>query len=181
MASLTSTDTTSTYSDGNLNYSTIYYYRVLAVSTAGVSPVGPAVSAETGAQPDALSAQSVNLSLTRQTSFTASVATFTDANVTTVAGRFVATINWGDGSVTVGTISGANGGFTVDGSHDYLKAGTFAIQVTVSMSEPDVASAAATGVSYVNAPPKRVVHRQAHANVHRVTKKKAKAAARRHR
>jgi hypothetical protein len=178
---LTTTDTTTTYSDFNLNYSTTYYYRVLAVSSAGVSPASSSVSAETLAQPDVLSAQSVILSLTRGSSFIGTVATFTDANATTGAGQLLATINWGDGQVTVGTVAGNDGNFTVDGSHTYLKVGSFAIQVSVSIFVPDMASASSTSTADVHAPSKHVVHRQARAVVHRVTKKKARQTPRRHR
>jgi len=176
---LTTTDTTTAYSDLNLNYSTTYYYRVLAVSSAGVSPVSSIVSAETGAQPDVLSAQSLILSLKRNSSFNGPVATFTDANATTSAGQFLATIKWGNGKVTVGTIAGNDGNFTVNGSHTYLKAGSFAIQVTVSMFVPDIASASSTSTADVNAPSKHVIHRQARPAAHRVTKKKARPATRR--
>ena len=40
------------FTDSGLNYSTIYYYRVLAVSSAGTSAASLAVGAVTSAQPD---------------------------------------------------------------------------------------------------------------------------------
>jgi hypothetical protein len=177
---LTTTDTTTTYSDLNLNYSTTYYYRVLAVSNAGVSSVSVTVSAETGVQPDVLLAQSLVLSLKRKSSFNGPVATFTDANATTSAGQFVATINWGNGrKVTVGTITGNDGNFAVVGSHTYLKAGSFSIHVTVSLSVPDIASTSATSTAEVIIPSKHVLHRQARPAAHRVTKPKPRPATRR--
>ncbi len=158
---LTTTDTTITYADANLNYSTLYYYRVLAVSSAGISPASSTVSVQTGVQPDVISAQTLILNLKRRSTYTGPVAMFTDANVTTSAGQFLATINWGNGNVTIGTISGNDGYFTIDGRHTYLKVGSFAIHVTVSMSVPDIASASAISTADVTIPSKHVLHRQA--------------------
>jgi hypothetical protein len=49
----------------------------------------------------------------------------------------VATIDWGDGSQTAGTIVPASGGaFNVTGSHSYAQAGTYTAKVTVDDSTP---------------------------------------------
>ena len=175
---LTTTDTTITYADLNLNYSTVYYYRVLAVSSAGISPAGSTVSAETGAQPDVLSAQSLILSLRRRSLYIGPVVTYRDVNATTGAGQFLATIHWGDGKVSVGTISGNDGYFTIDGRHTYLKVGSYAIHVTVSMSVPDRASASAITTADVTIPSKHVLHRQARL-ARRVSKAKPRPTKRR--
>src|SRR5262249_21809351 len=47
------------------------------------------------------------------------VASFTDDNVSDEASAFTATIDWGDGVTTTGTVVGANGSFTVEGGHTY--------------------------------------------------------------
>ena len=91
--------TATSFVDSGLGYSTIYYYRVLAVSSAGYSPPSAEVGVATKAQPDVLTGQSLTMNLTRAHSFTGPVATFTDLNVQTASGRFVATINWGNGTV----------------------------------------------------------------------------------
>ena len=58
---------------------------------------------------------------------------FTDANPTADAGDFSATINWGDGSSSTGTVSAASGGgFTVNGSHTYAEEGGYKATVTVN-------------------------------------------------
>jgi hypothetical protein len=60
------------------------------------------------------------------------VATFTDPNGTHT-GQYSATITWGDGAQTAGTISGpVNGVYTISGSHTYTEEGpeTLAISVT---------------------------------------------------
>jgi hypothetical protein len=65
------------------------------------------------------------------------VASFTDADPAGITSDYNATINWGDGSTTVGTIvdQGSPGGvhtFGVQGNHTYAEEGTFTITVTVT-------------------------------------------------
>jgi hypothetical protein len=71
------------------------------------------------------------------------VATFTDTDTAALAGDFVASINWGDGSTSPGTISGSNGSFAVTGGHTYAASGQDAIKVTVSDPSPGTAIATA--------------------------------------
>ncbi len=79
------------------------------------------------------------------------VATFTDAYQDTAATGYTATINWGDGtSSTSGTVSGANGTFSVQGSHIYATAANYPVSVSVS----DVGGGATgTGAAYVQPTP----------------------------
>jgi cyclophilin family peptidyl-prolyl cis-trans isomerase len=60
--------------------------------------------------------------------------TFSDTSVSSSASNspFTASINWGDGHVTTGTVTGSNGNFTVDGSNTYAEAGTDTVQVTIT-------------------------------------------------
>ena len=61
------------------------------------------------------------------------VASFTDANPGGAAGDFSATIDWGDGTHSNGTVVAlAGGGFAVDGSHTYLDIRTFTTTVTIN-------------------------------------------------
>src|SRR6516164_11705068 len=63
------------------------------------------------------------------------VATFSDANTNDVASDFTATVNWGDGTTEVGTVTGQNGSFTVavpGSTHVYSDQGTDTITVTVT-------------------------------------------------
>ena len=63
------------------------------------------------------------------------LATFTDPDLTAVAGDYTATINWGDGTpldTTSATITGSAGNFSVAGTHTYQEAGTFPVQVVVT-------------------------------------------------
>ena len=59
-------------------------------------------------------------------------ATFTDANPLATAADFTATINWGDGTTTTGTIVGSGTGpYTVNGVHTYATAGPFTVTTTI--------------------------------------------------
>jgi hypothetical protein len=66
------------------------------------------------------------------TAFTGTVATFTDDNPNAVPKDFTATITWGDGHTSPGTIAGpANGAFTVSGTNTFGTLGSFPISVLV--------------------------------------------------
>ena len=59
------------------------------------------------------------------------VATFEVPDSTDGAGEFQATIDWGDGSSSVGAVGGSNGVYQVVGGHTYAAAGNYSIQVEV--------------------------------------------------
>jgi hypothetical protein len=90
------------------------------------------------------------------------VGTFFDADPAGVPGDFVATINWGDGTASVGVVSQAGGAGTalaVRGTHAYLEEGTFLVIVTAVDTDgllppPGTRSVAAlvTTASVVDAP-----------------------------
>jgi hypothetical protein len=61
------------------------------------------------------------------------VASLTDANsYSSQAADFTATITWGDGTVSSGTVTGSSGSYHVSGSHTYLNAGTFSPNVIIN-------------------------------------------------
>jgi hypothetical protein len=89
----------------------------------------------------ALTANGTNLSATEGAAFTGPVATFNDRDPNAALGDYTATINWGDGQTSTGTIAlGATGGFVVSGSHTYADEGTYAVSVQIQ----DVGGAAIT-------------------------------------
>jgi hypothetical protein len=64
--------------------------------------------------------------------FSGTVATFTDPNTSDVASDFTASIAWGDGGTTPGTVTGSNGTFAIQGTYTYTSAGTYAATITVA-------------------------------------------------
>ena len=83
-------------------------------------------------QDAALSASAVSVAATAGVAFTGPVATFSDAAPGTSAGLYTATITWGDGHTSTGTVTGsAATGFTVSGSNTYASAGTFTPSVHI--------------------------------------------------
>ena len=61
------------------------------------------------------------------------VATFTDAGGPEVLSRYTATIDWGDGTTSAGTIgAGVNGVFSVTGTNTYATQGHFPVLVTLA-------------------------------------------------
>jgi hypothetical protein len=73
-----------------------------AAATSTVNAKGTVLAATTGQQ------------------FSGIVATFTDTNANAVPGSFTATIDWGDGTSSTGTVSvDSKGGFDISGTHTY--------------------------------------------------------------
>jgi hypothetical protein len=70
--------------------------------------------------PPAINATGRNVQATSGVPFTAVVATFTVANSQEIPASFAATIDWGDGTTSTGTVTvDGNGGFEVTGTHTY--------------------------------------------------------------
>ena len=63
------------------------------------------------------------------------VATFTHANGAEPANEFIATINWGDGTISTGTISLSGTTYSVKGSHTYSNGNQHTVTTTVVESE----------------------------------------------
>jgi hypothetical protein len=79
------------------------------------------------------------------------VSTVTDSDLNANPAGFTATIGWGDGSTSSGTITAAGPGtFNVTGTHTYLAAGTYTFGVQVT--DPVGSKATATGTASVSAP-----------------------------
>ncbi len=80
------------------------------------------------------------------------VATFTTPDQNSQAGDFTATVNWGDGTTDVGSVSGANGSFTVTDDHTYAATGSYPVSVAITDSVTG-GSATATTTTTVTAAP----------------------------
>ncbi len=93
-----------------------------------------------------ISAEGVPVSAVEGNSFAGPVATVSDPDPASAASEYTATIDWGDGSNSVGTLSGPAGGpFTVSGSHTYVEEGTYT--VTVHVVDVDTLSNTATATT----------------------------------
>jgi hypothetical protein len=95
-------------------------------------------------------ASSVALQATGGVPFTGTVGGFTDANTGAPAGDFTATINWGDGTTSSGTVTGTAGQFSISGTHTFNGVG--ALRTSVVVTDTDGATVTVPGVATVAAP-----------------------------
>src|SRR5262249_4848745 len=77
-----------------------------------------------------ITAVGTDISSVEGQSFSGTVATFTDPDLAATPSEYAATIDWGDSTITVGTISGGLGSFTVSGTHTYTEAGSYPVTGT---------------------------------------------------
>jgi hypothetical protein len=96
-----------------------------------------------------MAATAINIAPKEHTAFSGAVATFTDTNTSRTASSYTATINWGDGTTTPGTIAGSAGAFTVSGQHTYADEGNLPLGVTVTQVAPGTATASSSGIAAV--------------------------------
>ncbi len=71
---------------------------------------------------------------TVSTVFAGATANLTASPFTLTGSNPTATINWGDGNSSSGTVSGSSGNWTVTGSHVYAQNGTYTATVTLTVS-----------------------------------------------
>ena len=77
------------------------------------------------------------------------VATFTDDDPGGVVSDYTATIDWGDGHTSAGTIgTGSGGGFTVAGQHDYTDLGIHTVTVTIDDAGGSTVTTTTTTLSF---------------------------------
>jgi ELWxxDGT repeat protein len=86
------------------------------------------------------------------------VAWFTDADPHATAGLYAATIKWGDGQTSRGTVRADHGRFLVIGAHTYTAVGTFPVKVTVKDRSGNAATATASA-KVSPTPPVAPLHR----------------------
>jgi hypothetical protein len=106
----------------------------------------------------ALTASSGPISAAGGTAFSGTVARFSDADPQSTKGDYLATITWGDGASTSGTVSTGPGGFAVTGAHTYSAAGSYGFSVAVTDTGGAATSTHATATVSPKAgpPPSRV-------------------------
>src|SRR5581483_7824374 len=107
------------------------YQPVVTVTDAGGSSSSATSTATIADAP--ITASAASISGVEGTQVTAVVATFTDSNPSAPLGDFTATINWGDGTTSTGTVvAQSGGGFAVNGTHTYAEEGNYQTVITVT-------------------------------------------------
>ncbi len=103
--------------------------KALAITAGGYSTI-----ALTQGKDQAITATGGNsVNGTEAAAASGTLASFTDPDPAAKASEYTASISWGDGTSTAGTISGPTGGpFTVTGSHTYADEGSYPIKVTIT-------------------------------------------------
>jgi hypothetical protein len=130
----------------NHTYAEAGHYNTSLIVSDAVALEGATASGNANVADAALNAQGINFGATEQQQFSGGVATFTDANPDSTTADFSATINWGDGVASPGTVSqpgGAGTTYLVSGTHTYPADGMFAVTVQIA----DVAGSTATANS----------------------------------
>ena len=87
---------------------------------------------------------SVAISAQEGSPFSGVVATFTDGNPLSAPPDFSATISWGDGQSSTGSIALSSGTFKVSSSHTYVQAGSYTVTISIQDAEGSSASTSAT-------------------------------------
>jgi predicted outer membrane repeat protein len=101
--------------------------------------------------PAPLSATAVNVRVPVGVPFSGPVATFRNADPLGNPSSYSATIAWGDGSSSAGTISDSGGGtFTVSGSHTYTSPGSDTVSVLINHNQSFTTPAPASGTATVS-------------------------------
>jgi hypothetical protein len=96
-----------------------------------------------------ITASGDTISATEAKNFTDTVATVNDPDPHSTAAEYSATIDWGDGSTSAGTVSGPTGGpFVVRGTHKYADEGTYTVKAAVT--DTDTPNNNATAISTAN-------------------------------
>ena len=123
--SVTLTVTAQTLEDGTLTNS------ASATTTAADSNSGNNSSVASTSVAEAAIVVSAPITRTARSLSNVAVATFTHAGAIEATSAFAATINWGDGKTSTGTITLSGTTYTVTGSHKYRRTGTYTITTTV--------------------------------------------------
>ncbi|HVA47726.1 MAG TPA: TIGR03118 family protein [Pirellulales bacterium] len=133
-ASSTGTISTDVGGGFDVNGSHTYNDEGAKTVTVAISDPGSTITVQSAANIadiDTLTGASTAVSATEGSPFTGAVATFTDTRAGADASGFSATIDWGDGTTTTGTVGESAGTFTVSGTHTFADEGPFTITSVV--------------------------------------------------
>jgi len=120
-------------------------YSVTLTDDAPGTATSTATGAITVAEADSLAGAVTQITPVEGAAFSGAVATFTDNYTNNVAADFTASITWGDGTTTAGTVTLQGGSATVSGNHTYVEQGAYALSVTLSDDAPGTATGTASG------------------------------------
>ena len=134
-----------------------FTFTVTVTEIGGAGATASASGTATVTESDVLSGTPAVFTPQQAIPFTGTVATFTDTDTGNVASDFIATINWGDGNTTAGTVSGSGGTFTVSGTHTYATSASFPVIVTLADDPPGTATATTTSTANVSAAPVQAI------------------------
>lgn len=82
---------------------------------------------------DGWSATGTQIKAAEGTAFSGRAGVINESDPNAMAGDYAATINWGDGTISAGSVTGPQGGpFAVSGTHTYSEEGTYDIGVTAA-------------------------------------------------
>jgi hypothetical protein len=109
-------------------------YTVTVTITDIDNATNGAITTSTATVSDAALLASCAVVADSSQSFSGPTATFTDAaSPFGTLSDFTATINWGDGTTSAGTVTGPDGGpYSVSGTHTYTSTGPFTITTTIN-------------------------------------------------
>ena len=121
---------------------------IVTISEGAATPTPITVTGSaTVADADTLSATASPVSTTEGMTFAGQVATFSDSFTQTPASAFTATVDWGDGTTTTGSITGSAGSFTVSGSHVFAEEGTPTVKVSIVENGAGATASATTSTA----------------------------------
>jgi hypothetical protein len=108
----------------------------VTVNIADTGGAGVVAHSSAAVSDSALAATSNSFVPTEGINFSVIVASFTDADTTEPLSSYTASINWGDGKSSSGTLrkTATAGLFRVVGSHIYTEAGTYSVTVSINDS-----------------------------------------------
>src|SRR5260370_40595595 len=98
----------------------------------------------------AITGAGTNFNAVEGASFNGVPATFTDTTSTDLVTDFIATVNWGDGTVSSGFVSEVStGAFNVGGSHTYAEEAAYTVTTTLHLIRDDSNHVASSGPATV--------------------------------
>src|SRR5262249_30056279 len=127
---------------GTHTYTTPNSYTVTVTIQHPQGVVASATATSTATVVAGWTASGVNFQVLLGTLFTGTVATIQNADTVGGIAAYTATITWGDGKTSPGTIADqGNGVFAVNGTHAYAAPGTYTVTVDIEHPQGVVASA----------------------------------------